>query len=333
MGILKHIYPLFFLFFLTGCFDEFTPDVATKPVLCVNSLITAGEPIEVDVTHTWFYTDEAAVENHDVDDAVVAIYANGEVVNSDYIPKEGDRIRIVAESRRYGSAEAEVTVPVSVPIASLTWVAEVTNFYEWNDIDHSTYDFTMNLHAKLEFKDPKNICDYYQFSYKDFSEDPGTDEVTYLQPVSFTSGNFWSELEPIFSEHIGGLDSMVSATAYGFTFFTDRQFPGDSYTLNLKYENMHVYIGNGKPEVVPVDFGLDMSLSSVSESYYKWSLYLWNDDEGAIGDLSDIGLADPMWGYSNVSTGAGVVAAQSKSSAVINLRDFLYDYLSSELLK
>ncbi len=37
-------------------------------------------------------------------------------------------------------------------------------------------------------------------------------------------------------------------------------------------------------------------------------------------DLSDIGLAESKWGYgSNVSTGAGVVAAQSTSKYTIDL--------------
>lgn len=323
MGILKKIYPLFFLFLFTGCFDEFTPDVVTKPVLCINSLITAGEPIDVSVTHTWFYTDEASIENHEVDDAVVTIYADGEIVDSDYLPKEGDRIRIVAESRKYGAAEAEVTVPVCVPIVSLTWEAEVTDFHEWGYIDHPTYDFTMNLHARLMFKDPQATDNFYQFSYMDFPKDPSTNEVTYLQHLSFSSGNFYYESEPIFSEHIGELDAMTNAVAYGFSFFTDRQFSGDYYTLNLQYGGMHVYIGNGKPGVVPVDFGLEMTLSSVSESFYKWSNYRWHEDDGSISDLADIGLADPMWGYSNVSTGAGVVAARSLSTRRVNLRDFL----------
>lgn len=329
MGILNKIYPLFFIFFLTGCFDDFKPDVSTKPVLCINSLITAGEPIDVSVTHTWFYTDEASIENHEADDAVVTIYVDGEIVASDYLPKEGDTIRIVAESRKYGDAEAEVTVPVSVPIVSLTWEAEVTDFQEWGNINQSTYDFRMNLHARLKFKDPQGADNFYQFAYVDFPKDPSTDEITYLQNLNFYSGTFYYESEPIFSEHIGELDAMTNAVAYGFSFFTDRQFSGDYYTLNLQYGGMHVYIGNGKPGVVPDDFGLEMTLSSVTESFYKWSNYLWHEDDGSIGDLADIGLADPMWGYSNVSTGAGVVAAQSKTTMSINLRDSLTDYLSS----
>lgn len=43
----------------------------------------------------------------------------------------------------------------------------------------------------------------------------------------------------------------------------------------------------------------------------------------ALRIVGDVGFCDPAWGYSNVSTGAGVVAARSKSSATIILTDFL----------
>ncbi|MDE6345354.1 MAG: hypothetical protein K2L55_01625 [Muribaculaceae bacterium] len=37
--------------------------------------------------------------------------------------------------------------------------------------------------------------------------------------------------------------------------------------------------------------------------------------------------AEPMWGYSNVSSGAGVVAAQSFATYTLSLKEFLHDAL------
>lgn len=51
---------------------------------------------------------------------------------------------------------------------------------------------------------------------------------------------------------------------------------------------------------------------------------------GILGDLSDIGLAESKWGYSNVSTGAGVVAAQSSSKFTIDLKEFLKTTLNNK---
>ena len=46
--------------------------------------------------------------------------------------------------------------------------------------------------------------------------------------------------------------------------------------------------------------------------------------------MADIGFADPTWGYSNVSTGAGVVAAQSTTSVTIDLTEFLKTILNKK---
>lgn len=52
------------------------------------------------------------------------------------------------------------------------------------------------------------------------------------------------------------------------------------------------------------DLGLVLYLSSISDSFYKYANYQWQVTDGIVGDLGDVGLGDPIWGYSNVSTGA-----------------------------
>lgn len=61
----------------------------------------------------------------------------------------------------------------------------------------------------------------------------------------------------------------------------------------------------------------------MSRSYYDRALYVWQRDNGIIGDLGDFGFAEPLAAYSNVSTGAGVVAARSFSTYTLSLKDFL----------
>lgn len=62
-----------------------------------------------------------------------------------------------------------------------------------------------------------------------------------------------------------------------------------------------------------------MILGSVSASYYYLANYIWQTSEGVFYDLGEVGLGDPQGGYSNVSGGAGVVAAQSQTSVAIDL--------------
>ncbi len=161
MGVLRKIYLLLFPLIFAGCTEAFMPDVDTKPVLCLNSLITAGEPIEVSVTHTWLYTDEEGSRNNQVHDAEVSIYANGTKVGDDYLPQECDRIRIVAESPTYGTAEAEVTVPVGAPAELVNWKAEITGSWNW---DKTEFYYWIALRAKITVHDPAGIENYYNFS-------------------------------------------------------------------------------------------------------------------------------------------------------------------------
>ena len=64
---------------LTGCYEEFDPQIDQDPVLCVNSAIIAGQPVEVRVTQTWYYSMQYT-GNFDRDitvrDAVVELYAD-----------------------------------------------------------------------------------------------------------------------------------------------------------------------------------------------------------------------------------------------------------------
>ena len=125
MAILKYLYPVTFALLLSGCYEDFVPKIDVGPVLCINSVITAGQPIDVSVSHSWMYDSESGERHHGVDDAEVSIYANGTLQGGDYIPREGDDIHIVARSEKYGTAEASVTVPLAVPVAALDFTPEI----------------------------------------------------------------------------------------------------------------------------------------------------------------------------------------------------------------
>ncbi len=319
---------------LTGCYEEFTPDIDTRPVLCLNSLITAGEPIEVEVTHTWLYTDTIGEYNHSVSDAIVTVYANGNRVGSDYLPQQGDHIRITASSHKYGDAEAEVTVPVAVPASDVDLTLQLSprsGIYLLSYL-HVIMYFDMNI--AMTINDIPSVENYFHYALNTYDDRESDHQFNYS--LSLYTGSLQYESVPIFAEHIGALESVMGADAWGFTFFTDRQFSGQSYTLNLQYTNTQLGLYIPLEEIDDLrDFGFTVSLSTVSESYYYWSNYCWQTESGLTSDLSGLGVADPMYGYSNVSTGAGVVAARTVSDYRISLRDFtmekITDYLQNYL--
>lgn len=313
---------------LTGCYEDFNPDIDTKPVLAINSLITAGEPIEVEVTHTWLYS-EGWAENVDysVSDAEVAIYVDGVRVSEDYIPREGENIRIVAESKTYGKAEAEVSVPYAVKDAHADYFASIVSDWHDNTPPEMNSEVRFDVSINLILRDLSDRMDYYRLHYSSFlgaeSGDFDIDGAYIDYPAYFHQGSFDENSEPIFSEHIGVFESVMGSEAYGATFFTDRQFSGSEYTLHLRFTNADFRVKNSVYDEDLLNCGYILELQSISPSYYNWLNYEWQIKSGVTGDIIDFGFGDPIWGYSNVSTGAGVVAARSISTLKVNLKDFL----------
>ena len=335
MGILK--YSLYFIIslILTGCYETFTPDIEGKPVLCINSLIKAGEPIEIKISHTWIYSDLEAMKNHEVDDAEVTIYANDVIENYNYIPKEGDRIKIFAESKKYGFAEVETTVPYASKIKVVDYDFEILSQNIYSDEQYSINIFLyFNLLVKLEITDISEFEDYYHLSYKTFYlADPITDDnlkdPDYFNDIHlfYTSGYLDYDAEPIFFENMEEFNSIYGSPE-GFDFFTDKSFNGNSYTLNLLFRGCKYQLQtkNWDPEFL--DCGEWITLHSVSKSYYDWEFYDQQIDSGILNDITEWGFSDPIWGYSNVSTGAGVVAAEASTHIILNLKDSLENLLN-----
>lgn len=330
MGILnKILYSIIIANCLTGCYRVYTGDFEATPVLSINSLINAGQPIDISLTHTWAYPSQSyeLMENRHNDNAVtdakIEIYVNGTLQDDDYIPKEGDHIRVVANSKTYGTAEAEVEVPVSIPLESIEWEASLISKGYVEDWYGSYYSVKFKLTAKVTIFDENGKSNYYHLEYLPLYNSlqaSDEDEDTSLQ--NFSTGELKYQSEPLFSEHISMMDYAVGMESYGFTFFTDSQFMGKSYTLNLVFDNMTLVTSDEHPDVSELDWSVSFVLNYISESLYNLANYQWQTMFDTISDIGEIGLAEPTAGYSNVSTGAGVLAAQSSATYNINLKDF-----------
>lgn len=334
MAILRYLFPLALSLLLTGCYEDFDPNIETKPVLCINSLITAGEPIEIKVSHTWMFNNENGEKNHSVEDAKISIYANGMLQADNYIPKEGDNIRIVAESKKYGSAEASVIVPEAVPINSVDFSPVVLNVGKNADLPMSE-DLTFNMKISMKIVDTHSSDDYFKLDYNWASptgnEDDGDDyNASHAPYTSFSFGSFEYKAEPIFKEYIGMFESVMGNDDDDvLLIFSDRQFSGKDYTLRLQFNNASYHVESPEYNSELYDCSITFYLATVSRSYYDRAIYVWQRDSGIIGDLGDLGFAEPIWGYSNVSSGAGIVAARSFSTYTLNLKDFIQQTLNS----
>lgn len=324
---------------LTGCYTEFEPDIDSPSVLCLNSMITAGEPVAVSVTHTWRYSSGYGDVYDDmaVPDASVSLFVNGAHVgdmtyvtgdrkfHSSYTPAPGDTVELRANAPVYGAAEAMVVVPVPTPVDSVEWAASAYGFwYDEYGQDGFSAQFSVTLDMKTFITDASGSDNYFKINWSTYT--PVLDEYfdRYVYPqVRFWLGDFDYEAEPLFSEHVGVMESVLGSDSYGFTAFSDRQFSGRTYPLRLRFATGSYSVTAPRFDDALCDVKVELKLESISQGYYNWLIYDWQDSDGIIGSLGDVGFAEGLVGYSNVSTGAGVVAARATSSYVISLGEFI----------
>lgn len=326
---------------LCSCFQDFEPDIKTTPVVCLNSLVTEGELIKLSVTRTWrwsegnLHDDEATV----LKDAEVKLYVNDRYQEtlryteepaldfnetdkyyylSSYCPAIGDRLRFEVSTSGYGDAHAEVEIPEKVDISDVRHQVRITDRNE--NADATYVECMFDLSMKVGFDDPAGKENYYVFELSQTRPEGHIENGLYIPPDYYENVicSFDVDLEPLFSEHISPLESIISDN-YGWTVFSDRQIEGRHYSLNIVCDNvMYQYNATQKPETADHSATIDIRLCSISKSYYDFMISLWQAEQGVSGALGGVGLGNPVWEKSNVSTGAGIIAARTVSTVRLN---------------
>ena len=97
--------------------------------------------------------------------------------------------------------------------------------------------------------------------------------------------------------------------------FSDELFDGKEYTLQVKeqlrsdtkyYTKRHI------------------RLYSLSEPYYQYLLSLQNiKNEGIMGGLTNVGLAEPVRIYSNVEGGTGIAGGCQWFESLVDIKDLI----------
>ena len=305
---------------LSGCYRDFEPDLYEEPVVCLSALLKVGEPVTVQVTHTWRYdqTPTTFVNADDVkiDNADVTLIVNGQEIEhlvyddaalyvGNYIVREGDSVTINVTSSNYGDATASVEVPVKVPIDNINNVVLSANGdYVVNNRIEATIDFQMS------FTDPATVQNYYMADVEN-------------EFYGMAGNVFWMNLdynrEPLFSEIYTPMESMLGETN-GYSMFTDRSISGQSYPLTLS-TRLHYTVNTTDPDAEPNK--LTFHLLSISKSYYDYLLSVYQVADSFNGQLGNFGLSEQRYTYSNVSTGAGIVAACAIDTRVVNLTEII----------
>lgn len=339
---------------LSSCFSEFDPKIDSTPVLCMNSNIVEGEPIWLQLTRTWRWDegDPGSTLDISVDDATVDLYVNGEFkerltaavrepsaefydptkgpekgFEAEYIPQQDDHIRLVATSKKYGEATAETVVPRQVSISKV----DVTplNVTYWGNEDGTTAGAMFDLDIQMHFTDPAESTDYYLFSYGSENTFNGyiydENDVlvgSYGDYLSINAYSLDSNYEPLFSEHVSVLESVVASNS-GYTIFSDRQISGRTYPLHIHMTNIGWNYHSDVGAVDELQCYLVLNLNKISEDYYRHVLSVWVANDGIAGSLGSVGLGEPVFESSNVSTGAGVVSSATGNIVRIDISEII----------
>ena len=116
---------------------------------------------------------------------------------------------------------------------------------------------------------------------------------------------------------MGGLDEVFGSSMVNWRgrVFSDELFDGKEYTLQVKeqlrsdtkyYTKRHI------------------RLYSLSEPYYQYLLSLQNiKNEGIMGGLTNVGLAEPVRIYSNVEGGTGIAGGCQWFESLVDIKDLI----------
>ncbi len=298
-------------------------------LIVLNGAISSDSLVSVQVSRTRHILDNAPVKP--LENAKVSLYQNGTLlqelaymengsfVSADFIPSIGYDYSIEVESAGYESVTASSEIPDLVPIE----LFDTVSIYRDDGDPYSYGSYNDVLQFDLTLQDPAGVENFYLVSAEvDRSWTEYRDTTVQVWDSGFYN-NQWNyfmkdSLYTITEIHryidhpyINTEDIVVEENTSHGVLFTDNLFDGKSYSF--KGELNHNQLRTADWAIV------DVSLHSISESYYKYlksrqSHYNTKEDY----------LAVPVIVYSNVDGGAGFFGGYS--SDVYTFTTFIPEY-------
>lgn len=313
---MRHIIPiLLFVLLFSSCektvdLDAYRPD----PKLVINSFLKAGEPVDVEVTRTWFHSDKHP--DIVIKDADVKLYINdvlqappelvADSVNTSVryrfnsVPSANDRIRITASRRNYPDASAKTIIPEELSLSDYQFSekSDTSSWVEGMNYVLRSYQLSFTLHDHP-------AADHYYMLY--FQK--GAVYSFHPSDSVYSWGDFdpgYSQI-PLLAQQASAFDKILGYDIVGYyngVAFSDELFNGKSYHFSFAWsDSYNVYEGeNEYPDKYKV------AVYSISKSYYNYMKTVNEMLGGSLtGDLGEAGFAEPIRVYSNVEGGAGIV--------------------------
>ena len=310
-----------FLILLNACQKDKIniPDTGRKVV--INGLITTDSLLNVRISKSFYYNDNAFAIYDSLNNAKVFFYSNNLCIDSlhfipfyyypsDYyffyssnywsdktLPLPGKEYRILVKAPGYPDANACTTVPNLVKIESLDTtrflVAPNPNYPEMSNV---------RFKCQINFSDPGNETNYYLIRVSRFSRHEWWTENIDIRVAS---------TDPIVEQKLALVGDEVYAIA-----FTDKVINGEKCGLQFIIDANEIglpFVDNrGTMDGVPIPLYKTVvyfSLYSITEEYFWYikTLNLYNKNYGNP-------LTEPVLIYSNIKNGYGIFAAAAVSS-------------------
>lgn len=304
------------------------------PTLVVNCVAVTGEPMKASVSRTWFFTDDHP--NVLLKEAEVKLFVNGtfkermsfqpgdEVFNtkgyfkSDYIPAEGDQIRIEASCPDFGQATAETVVPKPAQVVRAA-VSYVSNGQSWNgEARKAIYQITIQDDASRD--------NYYLLRMEEGIPVFDGEAKKYTGEYKWESISPNYATEPVFGQSVTVLDQVFGndlMLGYNGRVFSDELINGEEYTLRITddyYNNdrqvsivpNNLWIGDmDEEDLLPYPpKRLRVYVHAISEAYYQYLKVLLDKETDSVSNtLIDGGLAEPIRVFSNIEGGVGILGS------------------------
>ena len=306
----------------------------SDPKLVINSLVEPGQPVKAAISKSYFFLD--AANTTAPADLVASLYVNGSLVGeltqgtdtiwdywgmpdyrlvtryfSDYVPEEGDVVKISATANGFDEVEGSTSPLPQIADCQLEvevgeWMGQYMQEYDWETEEYGDtlcYNIAGYLNLTFTLTDPNpGKTDFFRLIQ-------GDNNVA-REGLNTCWVNFGYD-DPIFEAGITENDiidiSDLDTRPVGV--FSDMMFDGGSYRLKVKAQfYCDIY---DEYEFDPDYFRGVFLMEHLSKEYYQ---YLCTCDQG---DLTLQIYSEPIQTFSNVEHGYGIVCGRADNKFLV----------------
>ena len=322
---------------MVSCVRDVEIDLEDLPDrIVLNASVCPGKEVRAHLSKTWFIMD--SIPDFDLPDANVRVYINdkfqgfmrnddirgdsislpGQYVLPGCFVKQGDRLRIEADTDGYEPVSGETRIPGRARIYKVDTLSYRSSAYYAEHLR-----FSVKIGVETDY--------YYRLIVEqilDFRKGDSTRTVTSFRSLDgyswYYSGFSVDYEDPVFQSFGGSPITNQMDGRYCMGVFTGKDMTNtDAIKVSVSPVE-YSYESDTLSRVVHYD----VRLLSISEDYYRY-MKIMRGYSITIGDANFGALIEPADTYSNVENGFGIVAGyQEDKSRITMRRDTVPPYLN-----